>query len=275
MRLFGTGLKALLLSSALLLSTPILVPQADAAQVNQHHHTLARPTVTLHAHRVGRLTASELRSGGYRVGAHGLRVSHLHYTSARSYGISCVPYARAASGILVAGNAWEWWYNSQGLYARGDRPEAGSVLNFRANGRMHLGHVAVVTQVLNSREVVIEHANWPSGAGGVGGVTRGVAVVDVSEANNWSAVRVELGRRGEFGSVYPTYGFIYNRPDTGVMTASISRPAPQPAINPVPSDLRPKAERPWHMVEEVAEAPVSPRHRINMQFTPANLNFRQ
>ena len=88
-----------------------------------------------------------------------------------------------------------------------------------------------------------------------GGVSHNVAVVDVSEANNWSAVRVALGRNGDFGSVYPTYGFIYNRPDNGMVMASINRPAPQPDINPVPSDLRPVAERGWHTFEEVAEAP--------------------
>jgi hypothetical protein len=187
--------------------------------------------------------------------------------AARYRGISCVPYARQVSGIQVVGNAWEWWNNAAGLYARGQRPEVGSVLNFRANGRMRLGHVAVVTQVVNPREVIVDHANWPSG-GGVGGISRGVAVVDVSEANNWSAVRVELGREPAFGSVYPTYGFIYNRPDTGTMMASVAHPAPQPAINPVPSDLRPMAERPWHTIEEVAEAP-SARRQIDLSVRPA------
>ena len=50
----------------------------------------------------------------------------------------------------------------------------------------------------------------------------------------------------------PANGVIYNRPDPGVMIASVAPPAPQTAINPVPSDLRPAAERPWHTVEEVA-----------------------
>jgi len=163
------------------------------------------------------------------------------------------------------GNAWQWWENAEGLYERGDRPEPGSVLNFRANGRMRLGHVAVVTRVVNAREVIVDHANWPSG--GRGGVSHNVAVVDVSEANNWSAVRVELGRKGTFGSVYPTYGFIYNRPDTGPVLASIARPAPLPAINPVPSDLRPIAERPWRTMEEVAESPRAPKGRIDLTLT--------
>ena len=183
-----------------------------------------------------------------------------------AYGISCVPYARQVSGIMVPGNAWQWWNNAEGVYARGDRPETGSVLNFRANGRMQLGHVAVVTQVVNAREIRVDQANWPSG-GTYGRVSHNMAVVDVSEANNWSAVRVQLGRSSDFGSVYPTYGFIYNRPDPGHMTASVTRPAPQPAINRVPSDLRPAAERPWHTVEEVAEAPSHARQQTTLSST--------
>jgi hypothetical protein len=95
-------------------------------------------------------------------------------------------------------------------------------------------------------------------------VARGVPVVEVSEANNWSAVRVGLGRSGEFGAVYPTYGFIYDRPDTGTMVATNHAPAPQPALNPAPRDLRPVAERPWRTYEEVAELPSSPRQRIEL-----------
>jgi surface antigen len=216
---------------------------------NHVHYASARYTATYHA---------AYRHSGYTFArtyrGHGGRRSY----ASHSYGISCVPYARAVSGILVAGNAWEWWDNAAGQYARGNQPEAGSVLNFRANSRMPLGHVAVVSHVINAREIVVDQANW-GGWGMRGGVSHDVAVVDVSEANNWSAVRVALGRSGDFGSVYPTYGFIYNRPGNGMVMASVSRPAPQPDMNPVPSDLRPVAERGWHTYEEVAEAPTGQR----------------
>jgi hypothetical protein len=174
-------------------------------------------------------------------------------------GISCVPFARNDSGISVAGNAWQWWENAAGVYERGRVPETGSVLTFRSNGRMRLGHVAVVSRVINPREVEVEHANW-AGTGMRGGVARNVPVVDVSEANDWTAVRVGLGRGGEFGSVYPTYGFIYDRPDHGVLVASAQAPAPKPVLNPVPSDLRPATERGWQTYEEVAEAPKAAKH---------------
>ena len=181
-----------------------------------------------------------------------------------SWGISCVPYARQVSGIMVIGNAWQWWDRAAGQYARGDQPEPGSILNFRANGRMRLGHVAVVTRVLNAREIIVDQANWPSNAMR-GGISHNVAVVDVSEANNWSAVRVELSHSGEFGSIYPTYGFIYKRPDTGTVNIRVARPAPQPHINPVPSDLRPAAERPWQMFEKVSNT----SRRIDLHVTPS------
>ena len=186
----------------------------------------------------------------------------------RSWGISCVPYARQVSGIMVIGNAWQWWDKAAGQYARGDQPEPGSILNFRANGRMRLGHVAVVTRVVNARQVIVDQANWPSNAMR-GPISHNVAVVDVSEANNWSAVRVELAHSGGFGSVYPTYGFIYNRPDTGIVNTRVTRPAPQPHINPVPSDLRPAAERPWQVFEEVADTSANAPRRIDLRVTPS------
>ncbi|HTI79699.1 MAG TPA: CHAP domain-containing protein [Acetobacteraceae bacterium] len=173
--------------------------------------------------------------------------------------ISCVPYARAASGITVSGNAWEWWQNAAGVYARGSVPEPGSVLTFRSNGRMRLGHVAVVSTVINSREIEIDHANW-WGPGMQGGIAKNIPVVDVSENNDWTAVRVGLGQSGDFGSVYPTYGFIYDRPDNGMMVASAIAPAPKPVLNPAPSDLRPATERGWDTYEEVAEAPQVARY---------------
>ena len=169
-------------------------------------------------------------------------------------GIQCVTFARADSGIELSGNASSWWNNAAGVYQRGARPEAGSVLNFRANGSMRMGHVAVVNQVVDGRTIEIDHANW-GGPGAVrGGVSRDISVVDVSPGNDWSAVRVALGHSGEFGSIYPTYGFIYNRPDRGTMVAANEARAPLPALNPAPRDLRSYAAREV-AYDEVAEAP--------------------
>ena len=62
-------------------------------------------------------------------------------SSGEGGGISCVPFAREVSGIELTGNAATWWDEAAGQYARGSSPETGSVLNFRANSSMHLGHV--------------------------------------------------------------------------------------------------------------------------------------
>lgn len=143
------------------------------------------------------------------------RRSHAHLAAATG-GISCVPYARAVTGMQVYGNGGDWWGNAAGLYDRGQRPEPGSVMAFRATGGMSLGHVAVVRRVVGSRELRIDHANW--GGPGIrrGSVMQDISVIDVSRANDWSEVRVQSGFNDKaFGRVYPTYGFIYNRPDDG------------------------------------------------------------
>jgi surface antigen len=223
----------------------IATPPASASS-NRNHPSLTR--ASYHYAAYGRHTPGA--SAHSRYARHGRRFAY--------GGISCVPFARNDSGISVAGNAWEWWDNAAGVYARGSVPEAGSVLTFRSNGRMRLGHVAVVSRVINAREVEVDQANW-WGPGMYGGVARNIPVVDVSEANDWTAVRVGLGESGQFGSVYPTYGFIYDRPDTGVMVAAHTAPAPQPDLNPAPNDLRPAAERGEDAYDEVAEAPIVPK----------------
>jgi surface antigen len=248
-----------LFGSVLALALPAFAPSGHAR--TQKHETPTHKIVqaALHArdahHTVSRVTHASVHLAAARGYAGRTRV---HYS-----GISCVPYARNATGITVAGNAWQWWDNAAGTYQRGEVPEPGGVLAFRANGRMRLGHVAVVTKVVNDREIEIEHANWAGG-----GVAHGVAVVDVSENNDWTAVRVSLGSRSSFGSIYPTYGFIYDRPDGGTMLTAITAPAAQPALNAAPRDLRPLPERSLISVaqaktreyDEVAEAPTHPRH---------------
>lgn len=123
-------------------------------------------------------------------------------------GPQCVPFARALSSIMLFGDAWRWWSAAAGRYDRGDVPSAGSVLSFLPDARMPLGHVAVVTRVISAREIEIDHANWSF----PGAITRQTPVLDVSENNDWSAVRVGLDDRDHFGSVYLTNGFIYGRP---------------------------------------------------------------
>jgi surface antigen len=133
-----------------------------------------------------------------------------------SAGISCVPYARQVTGMNISGNGRDWWYNAAGRYARSSRPEPGSILSFPSSGGMRAGHVAVVSRVINSRLIEIDHANW--GGPGIrrGSVMQGVDVMDVSANNDWTQVRVQVGWSNDnFGRAYPTHGFILNRPDNG------------------------------------------------------------
>jgi hypothetical protein len=250
MRARGAGASTIVLGTFLSLCSPLIAHDAFAStkahRSGLHHYAVGDHHVAGHYARVA-------GHHFYRVALRG-KHGHRWRVAVRGGGISCVPFARSDSGIELAGNAWQWWDHAAGVYARGMVPEEGSVLAFRSNPRMRLGHVAVVSRIVNDREVEIDQANW-WGAGMRGGVSHNVPVVDVSEANDWSAVRVGLGRSGEFGSVYPTYGFIYDRPDTGTAMAAVATPAPQPALNPAPRDLRPVAERPWSTFEEVAQAP--------------------
>ncbi|WP_137179763.1 CHAP domain-containing protein [Roseomonas sp. AR75] len=125
--------------------------------------------------------------------------------------VSCVPYARARSGIQLSGDAWTWWDAAAGRYERSQAPQPGSVLVINRTARMRSGHVAVVTRVVSSREILVDHANWASGAA-KGRIARDQRVVDISSANDWSVVRVWYPRINNLGaSGYPVRGFVHPR----------------------------------------------------------------
>ena len=177
------------------------------------HKSVASTTTSKATHAVAQGATGSVHRRSKVVNLKGGKARYASYRG----GLQCVPFARAASGIVLKGNAANWWDAAAGVYARGSAPEAGSVLNFRSTGGMRLGHVAVVTAVRDPRTIEIEHANWSKGS-----VARNVSVVDVSPENDWSQVRVALGHGGDYGRTYPTYGFIYDRPDSGVMVANAS-----------------------------------------------------
>ncbi|MEI6439474.1 MAG: CHAP domain-containing protein [Alphaproteobacteria bacterium] len=122
----------------------------------------------------------------------------------------CVPFARLASGIQIFGDAYTWWRQAIGRYDTGRAPKAGAVLCFKPTGRMSLGHVAVVSQVLTDRVIQISHANWSRIGGSRGQIEKDVTVIDVSPAGDWSTVKVWYDPVRDLGTTtYPTYGFIY------------------------------------------------------------------
>ena len=122
----------------------------------------------------------------------------------------CVPFAREASGIQLFGDALTWWDQAEGHYARGHEPKIGAVMSFRPHGPMTLGHVAMVSRVIDDRTVLLRHANWSPIDGRRGNVELDVRAVDVSPDNDWSEVRVWYAPIGDLGTTrWPVNGFIY------------------------------------------------------------------
>lgn len=133
----------------------------------------------------------------------------------------CVPFARMTSGIEIFGDAWTWWQQAAGKYAQGFSPKAGAVLVFKPNGVMSKGHVAVVSHVLTDRVIQVNHANWSIIGGGRGQIERDVTVIDVSNAGDWSLVKVWFDPSRDIGkTTYPTYGFIYQSPESAARSAT-------------------------------------------------------
>ena len=127
--------------------------------------------------------------------------------------LQCVPYARELSGIKIYGDAHSWWDQAAGVYQRGAMPVEGAVLSLPSHGAMELGHVAVVRKIIDNRTILISHANWSPINGRRGQIERRVAARDVSEANDWSLVRIWYAPIGELGTTaFPVNGFIYPEP---------------------------------------------------------------
>jgi hypothetical protein len=136
--------------------------------------------------------------------------------------LQCVTYARSLTGMTLRGNANTWWQQAAGLYDRGQTPKVGAVLAFRASSAMHCGHVAVVGKIVDSRHLLLNHANWSR----PGMIERAALAEDVSAAGDWSRVRVWYAPTHSLGlRVSETYGFIY--PDGAPTTVSPAAPLVQ------------------------------------------------
>ena len=171
--------------------------------------------------------------------------------------LQCVPFARLLSGIQIFGDAHTWWQQAAGHYQTGFTPKAGAVLCFKPWGRMHLGHVAVVSQVLTDRVIQISHANWSVIGGARGKIERNVTVIDVSPAGDWSQVKVWWDPSRDIGTTtYPVYGFIYGDQIATTTFASAQNSAvvmTQNAANRVVAAVRPGAS-PLQMLGQVADS---------------------
>lgn len=118
----------------------------------------------------------------------------------------CVPFARKVSGVQIWGDAVTWWGQAEGRYVRSAHPAEGSVFVMRGYNDERRGHVAVVSAIVTDRVIRVDHANWLS----QGETSLNVPVIDVSENNDWSEIRVwHIPGHHWGGRVYRTQGFIH------------------------------------------------------------------
>jgi len=124
--------------------------------------------------------------------------------------VNCVQFVKKASTVTLHGNAYQWWDAANGVYGRGNAPSPGAVMVFSKTRHLPFGHVALVEKQLDDRTLLIDHANWSRIGGRRGHVERSVRVVDVSDNNDWSKVRVWYASLSGVGdTIYNLRGFVY------------------------------------------------------------------
>src|SRR4051812_5879318 len=124
MRVMGTTLAVCVLFGSATAAT-----DAEAARTRPGTGHAAKPA---HLQKSGHRSphAARIAHGGEHAGI--ARRGHVYAGG----GISCVPYARSVTGMAITGDGGDWWSNAAGSYDRGQRPEPGSVMAFRATGGM-------------------------------------------------------------------------------------------------------------------------------------------
>jgi len=119
--------------------------------------------------------------------------------------VSCVPFARAHSGVDIHGDAYTWWDQADGRYEKSPEPSAGAVMVLAGYSGPKRAHVAVVRRVVSSREIRVDHANWLNN----GAVYLDDPVADISPDNDWSLVLVWNVQTHAWGvHQYNVQGFI-------------------------------------------------------------------
>ncbi|MDE2264839.1 MAG: CHAP domain-containing protein [Alphaproteobacteria bacterium] len=140
--------------------------------------------------------------------------------------LQCVPYARAEAHIPIYGDAYTWWDQAAGHYARSVAPSDGAVMVLHDYAGPNRAHLAVVRDIIDDRNIRVDHANWLDD----GAIYVNDPVRDVSADNDWSEVRVYNLKAGAWGShIYPVQGFIGpGAPDAPQMHVA-ENPPPQTA----------------------------------------------
>jgi surface antigen len=119
--------------------------------------------------------------------------------------ISCVPYARAHSNVDIRGDAYTWWDQAAGHFKRSPKPSEGAVMVLTGYSGPEHGHLAVVRQIVSSREIRVDHANWLNN----GAIYLNNPVADISPRNDWSLILVWNLETHSWGThPYSVRGFI-------------------------------------------------------------------
>jgi len=146
------------------------------------------------------------------VGDYSDQPSKIGEVSSPDHPLQCVPYARQISGVNIWGYAYTWWDKAAGKFVRSSQPRSGAVMVLNGYAGANRAHLAVVRDIVNGREIKVDHANWLDD----GAIYVDDPVVDVSSNNDWSQVRVWNIRARAWGSrIYPVQGFIGPGPETG------------------------------------------------------------
>ena len=158
-----------------------------------------------------------------------IALSPLTVSTAAAQDGDCVRTVRSISDFTIRGDAWTWWGQAKDKYQRGHEPRVGAVIVFAKTARLPLGHVGVISRIVDSRVAMITQANWSKIDGERGHAEQDVTLFDVSKDNDWSEVRVWYkGMDGLGSSTYPIYGFIYGTPTNDAPdSVRPARPAPQ------------------------------------------------
>lgn len=137
--------------------------------------------------------------------------THTAFASARmvSSPVQCVPYAREISGIQIRGDAHTWWDKAAPDYERGRMPRPGAVLVLSKTGKLRHGHLAVVKDIINPRQINVTHSNWGNDRYSRRVIYESMRIEDISVKNDWSSVRFWNPDKAVFGFPYAARGFIY------------------------------------------------------------------
>jgi len=114
-----------------------------------------------------------------------------------------------------SGNAKNWFAAAPGRgYATGHSPQVGAVLVWTGDIGAGAGHVAIVTRVISSTEIRIDHANYALNGAMDQKIYRDIGVKDAS-GGNWTKVKTWYSATNDRNNVvwgsndYSVYGFIY------------------------------------------------------------------